>query len=1068
MTLTEQTAVSVPPSPASPPPGPNIHSECNLIPRIVSFTDESLLQVPLDTSIVDRLLLLVPSVGGANFGSFANILPSKHNIIVSCTDDVDKSDELLSDENGDTSDQPLEILSGKLKRLLLTLNDMIYERDRFRARFESFNTTNNAVTISEEKQENQDDECEVCGQISTKTKKVNVLGTKMSLALSTLSTSSTSSHLLTVSVLDRLFNYLIKEPVLPLDSSLIFFKNHLSPINKPELPEFPFNVRSITLPQLAVVLKWYFNRPLPPTSHMFPWLHGLHQDNYTQRSFFISQQILQSGRLPAGGVVDFEAAVGTPQSARFIMCVESSDTGGFDKRNEQSKPEEKVLRNTVAMDEILLRIEHSRLEVVARVRQLVAQAFPGTERLDELTSLLAQDCFNTGHVPVLLNLDPDRGVSLRNFHIQVAKLAKCSDFVVYCSGPDHMTKCKCKSVARLLRLAQMSDTSAPDFNVFLLSSKTQDLLHFTELATMRDNTTALSGTEAQKKTQLTLHSMVELSADTFSVWDADYQVKEKVETTRMSAATRLLKNVWLGNIWDHQIMMHYWQAQEGVSEESVDVKIEPEHSGTGLSQNGHIYCDPANSSLTAEPVASHELLLSLLPPPRAHWKLFVHCHNDARFPDAETLADLLFKYTLCSRRAEDVDEIVHLEFPSSGSIGFGDCKQDNLMSIVNTCKLLYLYSSLVADGSLASLIYCSDGYTELSLLLFCFLIYAEDISLEEAMLRLHKDYGRPFYIFNSDVLVLRKLEVLLRKFSPEKVAVTWASPEHTTCQEINDLLLGRSCSVSSTSSSLNAAKGIPKNLRLGYIANDLDSDLDSDTEDEEDLNDTLSFLDRSWVEDVEGLFPSRILPYLYLGLLRHANNLALLTKLGVKKVISVGEELDWLNGHKFQHNHDIIVDEMDHGNIEVFSITPKPTSYNKNNSTCSVESVVKVNNLQDDGIDELTKSLPQILAQIDAEYRKTGGDTKILVHCRVGVLRSATVVIAEVMRRLGLNLPKAYLYVRVRRLNIVIQPNLRFMYELFKWEEQERAKKHETAMREIDWFVMCREIKKLNLPFLQN
>lgn len=1072
MTLTEQTAVSVPPSPASPPPGAPLPSECNLIPRIVSFTDELLLQVPLDTSIVDRLLSSVPSAAGTNFGNFTGILPPKHNIIVSCRDDVDNDDD-LSDENADVSDQPLEILTGKSKRLSSTLNDMIYERDRFRARFESFNTTNSAVSISEEQPDNNgDDECEVCGQILTKTKKVNISGTKMATALSTSSSSSASSQSSTVSVLDRLFNYSIKELISPLSSASIFFKTHLSPVSAGS-SALLFNVRSITLPQLVVVLRWYFNRPLPSTSHMFPWLHGLHQDNYTQRSFFISQQIMQSGKVPAGAELDFKAAISTPLSARFVMCIESSETGGFGSSKSEinlSSNSLKVLRNTVAMDEILLRIEHSRSEVVARVRQLVyaafSPAFYSPRQLNELTDLLAGDCFNTGHMPVLLNLDPDRGVSLRNFHIQVAKLAKCSDFIVYCLDQDHqLGTCKCPSVARLLRLAQMTEINdLPEFNVFLLGARASDLELFPEILTMRDNSLVFSGTEASKKTQLTLNSMIELKADTFSVWDADYQVKEKVETTRMSAATRLLKNVWLGNIWDHQIMMHYWQTQEGVNDDPVGTQISPPAS------TGHIYCDPANSSLTNETYALSDSLISLLPPPRAHWKLFVHCHNDARFPDAETLADLLFKYTLCSHKADEVDEIEHLEFPSSGSIGFGDCKQDNLMSIVNTCKLLYLYSSSVSDGSLASLIYCSDGYTELSLLLFCFLIYAEDISLEEAMLRLHKDFGRPFYIFNSDVLVLRKLETLLRKFSPEKLgqSINWPNLEHTSCQEINDLLLGRSSSLPSTS--LTTAIAIPKNLRLGYIAHESDSESsESDTEDEDDINDTSSFLDRSWVEDVEGSFPSRILPYLYLGSLRHANNLSLLTKLGVKKVISVGEELDWLNGHKFQHNHDIIVDEMDNGNIEMFTITPKATSYNKNNSKCAVESVVKVNNLQDDGIDELTKSLPQILEQIDSEYRRTGGNTKILVHCRVGVSRSATVVIAEVMRRLGLNLPKAYLYVRVRRLNIVIQPNLRFMYELFKWEEQEKAKQHDsTAMREIDWFVMCREIKKLNLPFLQN
>lgn len=187
-------------------------------------------------------------------------------------------------------------------------------------------------------------------------------------------------------------------------------------------------------------------------------------------------------------------------------------------------------------------------------------------------------------------------------------------------------------------------------------------------------------------------------------------------------------------------------------------------------------------------------------------------------------------------------------------------------------------------------------------------------------------------------------------------------------------------------------------------------------------------------------------------------------------MISVGENLDWLHGHKFQHNNDIIVDELENGNIERYTIRPKQENLHRSKVQCSVELVIKVNNLQDDGIDELSNALPSMLKAIDEEYKRRDGDTKILVHCRVGVSRSATVVIAEVMRRLKLNLAQAYLYVRVRRLNIVIQPNLRFMYELFKWEEEQEAQKNPQgdALRKIDWFMMCREIEKLNLPYLGN
>ena len=63
------------------------------------------------------------------------------------------------------------------------------------------------------------------------------------------------------------------------------------------------------------------------------------------------------------------------------------------------------------------------------------------------------------------------------------------------------------------------------------------------------------------------------------------------------------------------------------------------------------------------------------------------------------------------------------------------------------------------------------------------------------------------------------------------------------------------------------------------------------------------------------------------------------------------------------------------------------------------------------------------------------------MHCRVGVSRSATICIAEVMSSLGLSFPRAYCYVRARRLNVIIQPHLRFVYELLKWDERLQAER---------------------------
>lgn len=66
------------------------------------------------------------------------------------------------------------------------------------------------------------------------------------------------------------------------------------------------------------------------------------------------------------------------------------------------------------------------------------------------------------------------------------------------------------------------------------------------------------------------------------------------------------------------------------------------------------------------------------------------------------------------------------------------------------------------------------------------------------------------------------------------------------------------------------------------------------------------------------------------------------------------------------------------------------------------------------------------------EARLAGG--KVLVHCRHGVNRSATVVIAYVMTHMDWSLVDAYLYVRSRHLHVILQPHLLFFWDLMGWE----------------------------------
>lgn len=116
------------------------------------------------------------------------------------------------------------------------------------------------------------------------------------------------------------------------------------------------------------------------------------------------------------------------------------------------------------------------------------------------------------------------------------------------------------------------------------------------------------------------------------------------------------------------------------------------------------------------------------------------------------------------------------------------------------------------------------------------------------------------------------------------------------------------------------------------------------------------------------------------------------------------------------------------------------------------------------------------------------------MHCRVGVSRSATVCIAEIMRTFNLSLPRAYCFVRARRLNVIIQPHLRFTYELLRWEEAvhkehrgrpspldddedgmaaamdmeggENREEGREFRRELEWAHIAREISLLNQPFI--
>jgi dual specificity MAP kinase phosphatase len=55
----------------------------------------------------------------------------------------------------------------------------------------------------------------------------------------------------------------------------------------------------------------------------------------------------------------------------------------------------------------------------------------------------------------------------------------------------------------------------------------------------------------------------------------------------------------------------------------------------------------------------------------------------------------------------------------------------------------------------------------------------------------------------------------------------------------------------------------------------------------------LNISEPRWLSKLDGSLPSRILPYMYLGNLGHANNPELLRAIGITRILSVGEALSW-------------------------------------------------------------------------------------------------------------------------------------------------------------------------------
>lgn len=106
-----------------------------------------------------------------------------------------------------------------------------------------------------------------------------------------------------------------------------------------------------------------------------------------------------------------------------------------------------------------------------KIGDLSKSKLKGAVGADELLSPLGRE--NS----IFLEIDPKDGFSVRNFHIQAAKMARVSDIVVY--GDEESTLGEIHGVAKRIATAQRAwleqtspkERDAPMFNTFVVSSE---------------------------------------------------------------------------------------------------------------------------------------------------------------------------------------------------------------------------------------------------------------------------------------------------------------------------------------------------------------------------------------------------------------------------------------------------------------------------------------------------------------------------------------------------------------------------------------------------------------------
>lgn len=445
------------------------------------------------------------------------------------------------------------------------------------------------------------------------------------------------------------------------------------------------------------------------------------------------------------------------------------------------------------------------------------------------------------------------GISLRNFGIQVPIYATLSDIVIY--SPKGLTR-PAFALAQRFKLAiesryeQRSKSCTPHidashlvtYNVFIITDPFSSFeTHYPDLVSITSNGVPLN--------------------------HISFPTREMAEMRDLTRASEIHSGVFVGNSGDVPV----WQ--QGDSDSPFDWNVN--------NPDGYDIC--------------------------------IECYDQAPFPHAQLLKqaeehlsalDALWAtgYSGLSspffspsgappRPPPNANTIIHFSFPAAPA-----SRAETLPQL--TPFISFLQSVLHRPRRCKILIYSHDGYTESSILALAMLMAEKRCSLPEAYLELQVVRGRSFFVHQWDLGVLRRVEAKYARSGGEGREKERAGREKGSSGPDKwgswaGAFIGRN-----HHNNHGGGQGLSSSIpttpsEFGQSQNQIPLSNTSQRRARAQTSPLLPALidHTSWFNDdrFDGSFPSRVLPFLYLGNLNHAANAYMLHALGITHVVSVGE-----------------------------------------------------------------------------------------------------------------------------------------------------------------------------------